>query len=89
MAQAAHDFYRAAVAIGQHQLIEHAGLMNEHIAMLSALYESGGCIWEDTPELPAFRARYLGEKINCIFGECFRKNPEAFEAFVRAARGEK
>lgn len=89
MRQAVRAFYLDAVSIGQHQWVEHAGLMNEHLTMLVALYESGGCIWENTPPMALRHARYLGEKINCMFGECFAKYPEAFEAFVKAAKGEK
>jgi hypothetical protein len=89
MREAANAFYRSAIKIGHHQWIEHAGLMQEHLRMLLDLHLGGGCIWENTPELTAYAASYLGEKVNCIFGESFRKNPEVFEAFVRAARGEK
>lgn len=85
MKAAAARFYAAAVRIGQHQFIEHAGLMNEHIKLLERVAsEPGGCVWESTPQVATYEARYLGEKVHCIYGEAFERNPEAFAAFVRA-----
>lgn len=89
MAAMVRDFYKWGVALGHHQWLEHAGLMTEHLRLLRQLHAEGHCIWENTPDATDYSVRYLGEKVNCMFGGIFERQPELFDVFVKAAKGEK
>lgn len=88
--QAASDaFYRAAVKIGVHAFIEHAGLMNEHINVLRRLAEAGVDIafvnvhcGNVPPEsrMKGHHGAYLGEKFACIFSQVMSQ--QGWKAFT-------
>ena len=74
MAAAADEFYFAAIQIGCHPFIEFAGLMNEYIKICHRAHADGLdfnlCSAHSGIALPMkdFEARYLGEKLGCIYG---------------------
>ena len=73
MKEAADDFYRSAVRIGNHPFIEFAGLMNEYIVACRAAHRDGVDFTECSnhrgkalPLHPVMNA-YINEKLECIF----------------------
>lgn len=90
MQQASDEFYRAAVKIGVHAFIEHAGLMNEHIKVLERLAAAGvditfvnvhcGGVPTDS-QMQSYHGAYLGEKFACIFSPVM--TPEGWKEFVK------
>lgn len=89
MDAAVSEFYRAAVAIEQHQFVEHAGLMSEYVRVLKGMHAKGECIWESPLWLKRHHAQYLGEKLNCIYGGAFARDPDLFATFCASVRGKK
>lgn len=73
MQQAADEFYRSAVFIGNHPFIEFAGLMNEYIQVCRDAHREGidftECNRHSGVKLPLLpmRSDYLNEKLECIF----------------------
>lgn len=73
MQQAANDFYRSAVHIGNHPFIEFAGLMNEYIAACRDAASKGidftQCNTHTGQQLPlhGHQVNYINEKLECIF----------------------
>jgi len=81
-------FYRAAAAIGNHAFIEFAGLMNEYIKACEAALDEGidftQCNTHSRHPLPIepFHAKYIGEKLGCIYGPSLASNPKSRELFL-------
>lgn len=73
MQQAANDFYRSAVHIGNHPFIEFAGLMKEYINAFreaaSQGIDSTQCNTHTGQKLPlhVYLVDYINEKLECIF----------------------
>lgn len=73
MKRASQDFYRAAVAIGNHPFIEFTGLMNEYINACHSAHGEGidfsECNTHGDKDLPmeSYQVDYVNEKLECIF----------------------
>lgn len=88
MQEASHAFYLAAVRIGVHPFIEFTGLMNEYITVCLQA-EASGKRWEDASAhsgialpLQDHNAKYLAEKLDCIYGPTLRAHPELRKAVL-------
>ena len=57
--------------IGWHQYVEFAGLMGEYINILKDAQVKRGDL--GALELADYQVSYIGEKLDCIFGEELRK----------------
>lgn len=68
MEAAARTFYQMAQRVGHHQFLEFTGLLNEYVNLCTQSLERG----EDfgNRDLNAgFHARYVAEKLGCIYGQ--------------------
>lgn len=90
MVVAKNDFYKAAVAIGNHPFIEFAGLMHKYIDICRQNSNEGTDFTEASihsgKPLTVFDhdVTYLAEKFSCIFGPTFTNNTELWAEFVSA-----
>lgn len=88
MQRASNTFYSMAVRIGCHPFIEFAGLMNEYIKMCVAAKQQGIDFTQTNAHtgqaLPMadYNARYLGEKVGCIYGPALAQNAALAHAFL-------
>jgi hypothetical protein len=79
MDRVAANFYSAAVKIQNHPFLEFCGLMTEYIKMCRQAHAAGldftNLNQHSGHALPMqpFNARYLGEKIGCIYGPSLQK----------------
>lgn len=87
------SFYNVAVSIGVHAFIEHAGIMNEHIALLRRAREAGVEPYATNKhcgssgvEMASHQATYIAEKFACIFGPFLSR--ETWNAFQRTVEAE-
>jgi hypothetical protein len=89
MQEVSNKFYSAAVQIGCHPFIEFCGLMNEYIKLCAQAQKADldftNMHIHSGHGLPmqAFHARYVGEKLGCIYGASFSK-PDLRNAFLEA-----
>ncbi|MDN8115795.1 hypothetical protein QZN21_30685 [Burkholderia vietnamiensis] len=73
MRTVASQFYRDAIAIGNHPFIEFAGLMNEYISACTEAHNAGldfsECNRHSGLVLPLHdvQSDYINEKLECIF----------------------
>ncbi len=80
------NFYRQAINCGNHAFIEFCGLMNDYINMCEAALAQGidfrECNTHSGIAMPMmdYQAKYLAEKLDCIYGPQLRKSPELREA---------
>ena len=78
MSDASNRFYAATTRIGCHPFIEFCGLMNEYIKICHRAHADGLdfnlCSEHTGVALPMedYEAKYLGEKLGCIFGPTLR-----------------
>lgn len=69
-----NNFYRAAVACGNHAFIEFTGLMNEYIKLCQQSLDQGidftACSIHTGGHLIThdYNLNYISEKLECIFG---------------------
>lgn len=76
-------FYRRAVMTGCHPFIEFTGLMNEYIKVCRDNLERGVDFADANTHsgvplsIQIHQARYLGEKLECIFGPTLRADLKA------------
>jgi hypothetical protein len=82
MRDASARFYRSAMTIGCHPFIEFTGLINEYIKLCQEAHDAGIDFTQSNTHtgqplpMPEHSARYLGEKLDCIYGPSLRSNPE-------------
>lgn len=80
-------FYLRAISTECHPFVEFTGLMNEYIKLCQDALARGIDFTESSTHTGAalpianFRAAYLGEKFDCIFGPSFRADDEARRTF--------
>lgn len=86
MHDASHMFYRLAIHAGCHAFIELTGLINEYIRICEDALEKGIDFTAANvhtgyhlPILP-YRADYLTEKLQCIYGKTASVRPTAPKA---------
>ena len=90
MQEASHAFYAAAQATGNHAFIEWTGLQNEYINMCSCALEKGIDFTTANAHsgraLPVepFQAKYIAEKLHCIYGPSLASNAVSARAFMSA-----
>ena len=71
-----------------HAFIEFCGVMSTYVSMCHAAAEAGidfryANTHNGKPlKMHAHQAKYLGEKLDCIFGPALRANPAAAKAFL-------
>ena len=76
MQDATKLFYSLATQIGCHAFIEQTGIMNEYIVLCRKVLEEGKDFTQYNihtgRQLPASKhnAKYIQEKLRCIFGAC-------------------
>jgi hypothetical protein len=88
MRHAKDVFYAAAQRIGHHQFLEFAGLMNEYVIICEATHEAGRDFTTGAPlAMAPHHAQYLAEKLDCIYGNAFARDPELRRVFVEAFLG--
>lgn len=81
------QFYLSATHTGCHAFIEFCGLMNEYIKICQASLEKGidfrmaNTHNEIALVMQTHHAKYLAEKLDCIYGPSLRANPKLMEAF--------
>lgn len=79
MRRASGAFYSQAVRIGCHAFIELTGLMNEYIKLCEAAQERGEDFTQANKhssarlEIPPYSADYIHEKLECMFGEGWKR----------------
>jgi hypothetical protein len=85
MKHAKNVFYGLAVVAGHHQFLEFAGLMHEYIVLCEKAPEAG----KDFSSLPMeeHHAKYLAEKLECIYGPTLKRSHELAKAFLVALFG--
>ena len=89
MTAVSHDFYPAAVRVGNHAFIEFCGLMNEYIKLCQqTVKEDGdftmGNVHTGRPLVAHdFNIRYIAEKFECIFGPTLQ-DPKLRAIFMEA-----
>lgn len=82
------EFYGKATFAGVHAFIEFAGLMNEFIQVCRAAQADGMDFTQANTHtgnaLPFMEhnARYLAEKLNCIYGPALTENEAFRSAFI-------
>ena len=87
-----NDFYRVAIKTGTHAIIEHTGLMVEHIKMLRLAVENGvdpehiNVHGSSRLGMEPHSAQYLAEKFACIYAPFF--TPETWGIFCRQVEKE-
>lgn len=88
------SFYAAATRLGMHAIIEHTGLINEHLKMLQRAHDAGCDLLyankhsaEAMPPMPKHEAEYLAEKFMCMFAPFF--DDAAWAAFLAACERER
>lgn len=91
MEAASNDFYRAATQTGVHSFIEFTGIMNEYIKVCQHALAKGidfsMANSHNTTVLPMerYHLNYLGEKVNCIYGNALRQ-PDNLPVFIDAIK---
>jgi hypothetical protein len=89
MNQLTEAFYWRAFAIECHPFIEFCGVMGEYIKVAEAAHKAGIDFTNTTAHsghalpIQPYNARYLGEKIGCIYGPALQQ-PENRRAFLEA-----
>jgi hypothetical protein len=84
MHRAKNEFYRAAQESGVHTFLEFTGLMHEYIQLCESAMNAG-IEFRTSANLPMkdHHAKYLAEKLNCIFGPTLlRREEELRNAFI-------
>lgn len=78
MSKLSSNFYYNAIHIGNHSFIEFTGLMNEYIKICQQSLEQGidfTLVNTHTKgqalAVKEYNTRYLKEKLNCIFDNCY------------------
>jgi hypothetical protein len=90
---ASAEFYRMATAIGVHSFIEFAGLMNEYINLCADALKGGQDYTQANVHtgtalpMQAYHARYLAEKLGCIYGSALTTSPQLTRAFLERLYG--
>lgn len=76
-------FYKGAVRAGCHAFIEFTGLINEYISVCAGMSAKGDHSWvtanthsERPLPIALHQAKYLAEKLDCIFGPSLRVSAE-------------
>lgn len=94
MDRVANQFYGMAVQTGCHAFIEFCGLMTEFQKVCAAAERAGLPNWAQANThngtiLPfePHHAKYLAEKLNCIYGPALFATPELREIFVEELFG--
>jgi hypothetical protein len=82
-------FYWQAFKIGCHPFIEFCGVMGEYLKVAQAAHKAGIDFTNTTAHsghalpIAPYNARYLGEKIGCIYGPALQQ-PENRREFMQA-----
>jgi hypothetical protein len=79
-------FYFLAAQIGHHQFLEFAGLMREYVKLCRASNEAGHG-FSFGPVLKDYHAKYIGEKMGCIYGDELLKRPDLIKEFMASFAG--
>lgn len=80
--------FRSGIGGEAHAFIEFCGLMGVYADMVTVAAQSGidfrhaNTHSGQALKLNAAQAKYLGEKLDCIFGPALRANPAAAKAFL-------
>jgi hypothetical protein len=83
MKQASDAFYLAAVKTNKHQFVEFNGLLVKYIEILRKQFMAGeDIITEERVPMEFGDALYIGEKLNCIFGETLMSDAKVRGAFL-------
>lgn len=81
MKEAQEVFYRLAVDAGHHQFIEINGFATELIKICTCMLEDGIDFQENRLRLHSEQARYIGGKLECIFGPALH-DVETLQCFL-------
>lgn len=57
------------MALGHHQWIEFSGFLNEYVKICAQALANEIDFQEELPPIEEFRAKYIAEKLQCIFGD--------------------
>jgi DNA-directed RNA polymerase subunit RPC12/RpoP len=86
----AASFYASAAAVGCHGFLEIAGVMGVFLEGARRAHEQGEDFFNSSEPnsgallLTSADTAYLGEKLRCIFGNAFLRNPSALARLVGA-----
>jgi hypothetical protein len=84
LTDAADAFYKSALSTDLHTWLELTGLMREMIKIYGAMLGEGVDPMCNSPRPKKHNMNYIAEKLDCIFGEAMRSNPELVQAFASA-----
>lgn len=82
MRAVSNNFYAGAQGCGNHAFLEFTGLMNDYIEVCRDSLNAGIDFTAANTHsgvalrLLPFRAAYLSEKLDCIYGPALRQSPE-------------